>query len=203
MNIPTIITIVVKSAKNQSLHCSRRLNEKYGKSQNDLLFSFRHANTYKTTFSSSTIKHTRISLTQACLAHSTAQEYQLRPNVTESGCIFRHVIYATYRRSAAIDMTLKYVRRLNDLDVKNDGSFAKKKISDTPQYQKFQHLRENTFEAVLHTVGIIYLNPDTHPFCTQHQKPQNTRRYTADQQQAFPLLTLIVHFKMKSCSEYT
>jgi len=33
-------------------------------------------------------KNKHISLTQACFAHSTAQEYQLRPNVTESGCIF-------------------------------------------------------------------------------------------------------------------
>ena len=36
-------------------------------------------------------------------------------------------IYATARRSAAIDITLKYVTRLNDVNVNDDGSFAQKK----------------------------------------------------------------------------
>jgi hypothetical protein len=63
-------------------------------------------------------------------------------------------------------MTLKYVTRLNDVDVKNDGSFAQK--SDTPEYQRFEHVRENTSEAVLNSLGITCLNPDTHPFRVQH-----------------------------------
>jgi len=75
------------------------------------------------------------------------------------------VIYATYRRSAAIDITLKYVTILNDVNVNNDGSYAKKKI-DTPEYKRFEHLRANTFETVLHGVGITYLNPDIYSACS-------------------------------------
>jgi hypothetical protein len=78
------------------------------------------------------------------------------------------VIDATYRRSAAIDITLQYVTRLNDVNVNNEGIFAQKKISDTPEYKRLEHLRENTFEGVPHSVGIKYLDPDTHPFCMQH-----------------------------------
>jgi hypothetical protein len=63
-----------------------------------------------------------------------------------------------------------------------EASPKKKKKSDTPEYKSFEHLRENTFEAVLHSVGIKYLNPNTHPSCKQHEKAQNTRLYTAGQQ---------------------
>lgn len=82
-------------------------------------------------------------------------------------------------------MTLKYVKTLNDLDVKNDRSFAKKKkklvaplnIKGSNIYAKILSKQYFILLALY-----IYLNPDTHPFCTQHQKPQNTRHYTADQQ---------------------
>jgi len=63
-----------------------------------------------------------------------------------------------------------------------EASLKKKKNSDTPEYKRFEHLRENTFEAVLHSVGIKHLNPDTHPFRMHHYKAHNTRLYAAGQQ---------------------
>ena len=54
------------------------------------------------------------------------------------------------------------------MEVTNDGNVAEK-ISDTPQYQSFELLGENTSEAVLPQRW--HLKPDTHPFCMLHSKP--------------------------------